>query len=289
MKDLTISIVNYNSGEYLTRCLDSIKLVEGEAKIKTVVIDNNSTDESLTVAKNKFKNVEFIENKQNVGFGKAHNQILKKITTEFILLLNPDCLLEKGVISKLLEYYDKNSDTGVITCKIILPDGSVDLTAHRGLPTPWASLLYFFGDNSKYHLTNRDLKSPHEVDSISGAFFLTKKSVLEKSGFFDEKFFLYGEDIDLSVRIHNAGFKVIYYPDVSIIHYKGVSSGLKKHSQDITRADPKTRNLAVNAFYEAMFIFYDKHFKNKYFFLVNWLVYLGIYLRWGLAIIKKTV
>jgi GT2 family glycosyltransferase len=289
IRDLTVSIVNYNSGEYLTRCLESIKLVGDEAKIKTTVIDNNSTDKSLETARGLFPKVEFIDNKDNIGFGKAHNQVLKNLDTEYVLLLNPDCILEKGVIKKLLEYIEKNPETGAITCKIILPDGTVDLTAHRGLPTPWASLLYFFGDNSKYHLTNRDLKSPHEVDSISGAFFLTKKEVLEKSGFFDEKFFLYGEDIDLSVRIHDAGFKVIYYPDVSITHYKGVSSGLKKHSQDITRADSKTKLLAVNAFYEAMFIFYDKHFKRKYFFLINWLVYLGIYLRWGLALLKKTV
>lgn len=289
MKILTISIVNYNSGEYLSRCLESIKEVENEAKIKTIVVDNNSDDESLEDAEKKFPKVEFIKNKNNVGFGKAHNQVLKNLDTEYVLLLNPDCLLEKNVITKLLNYYEKNPDTGAITCKIILPDGTVDLTAHRGLPTPWASLLYFFGDNSKYHLTKSDMKSPHEVDSISGAFFLTKKSVLEKSGFFDEDYFLYGEDIDLSVRIHQAGFKVIYFPDVSITHFKGVSSGLKKHSQDITQANSKTRLRATNAFYEAMFIFYNKHFKKKYFFLINWLVYLGIYIRWAMAIIKKTV
>lgn len=289
MKNLTISIVNYNSGEYLSKCLESIKLIEEEARIQTIVVDNNSGDESLKIAKERFPEMEFIENKDNIGFGRAHNQVLKKLDTEYILLLNPDCVMERGVIKELLQYVEKNPDTGAITCKIILPDGSVDLTAHRGLPTPWASLLYFFGDNSKYHLTNRDLKNPHEVDSISGAFFLTKKIVLEKSGFFDEKFFLYGEDIDLSIRIHDAGFKVIYYPLASIVHYKGVSSGLKKHSQDITRADSKTKLLAINAFYEAMFIFYDKHFKRKYFFLINWLIYLGIYLRWGMALLKKTV
>lgn len=289
MTNLTISIVNYNSGEYLTRCLESIKSVEDEARIQVVVVDNNSTDESLKVAREQFPKFKFIENEENVGFGKAHNQVLKNLETEYVLLLNPDCILEKGVIKELLNYHKKNPDTGVITCKIILPDGTVDLTAHRGLPTPWASLLYFFGDNSKYHLTKHDLKTPHEVDSISGAFFLTSKDVLKKSGLFDENFFLYGEDIDLCVRISKAGFKVIYYPLVSITHFKGVSSGLKKHSQDITRASSQTKLRAVNAFYEAMFIFYDKHFKKKYFFIINWLVYLGIYLRWGVARLKKTV
>lgn len=289
MKSLTISIVNYNSGEYLMRCLSSIKTVEDEAKIKVVIVDNNSTDEGLNLAIQEFPKFKFINNEKNIGFGKAHNQVLRDLETEYVLLLNPDCILEKGVINRLLEYYEDHTDTGVITCKILLPDGTVDLTAHRGLPTPWASLLYFFGDHSKYHLTNRDLKNPHEVDSISGAFFLTKKEVLRKSGLFDENFFLYGEDIDLCVRIKKAGFKVIYYPLVNITHFKGVSSGLKKHSQDITRADKETRTRAVNAFYQAMFIFYDKHFKNKYFFLINWLVYLGIYLRWAVALLKKTV
>lgn len=289
MKNLTISIVNFNSGEYLARCLDSIKSVENEADIRVVVVDNASTDGSLILAKEKFPKYRFIENEKNVGFGTANNQVLKNLETEYVLILNPDCLLEKGVLKELLTYYEKNPDTGVMTCKIILPDGSVDYTAHRGLPTPWASLLYFFGDRTKYHLTDRDLKIPHEVDSVAGAFFLTTKKVLEKSGLFDEKFFLYGEDIDLCVRIKEAGFKVIYYPYVSITHFKGVSSGLKEHSQDITQANLETKKLAVDSFYKAMLIFYDKHFKGKYFFLINWLVYLGIYLKWGLARIKMTV
>ncbi len=289
IKNLTISIVNYNSGEYLSKCLESIRNVSDEAKIEIVVVDNDSTDESLSLAVEKFPQVKFIRNKENIGFGKAHDLVLKKLDTEFALILNPDCILEKGVLAKLLNFLAENPDVGAISPKIILPGGHVDLTAHRGLPTPWASMLYFLGDSSKYHLTDKDMEKPHEVDSISGAFFLTKKEVLTKVGLFDERFFLYGEDIDLCIRVKQAGFKIIYYPDVSITHFKGVSSGLKNHSQDITKANLQTRIRALNAFYEAMFIFYDKHFKDKYFFLINWLVYIGIYLRWGLARIKKTV
>lgn len=289
MKNLTIVILNFNSGEYLSKCLESVNLVQEEAKISTIVIDNNSFDESLNLAQSKFKNADFVKNVDNFGFSKGYNPILKKNSTEFILLLNPDCLLEKGVVKKLLEDFDRDPKIGAATGKIILPNGKIDLTAHRGFPTPWASLLYAFGDDSLYHLTNKVSDQVHEVDAISGAFFMTKKSVLEKVGYLDENFFLYGEDIDLSLRIKKADYKIIYDPSVKITHYKGISSGLKKHSQELTAANSQTKKRAMNSFYEAMIIFYNKHYKNKYPFFINWLVYLGIYLRWGLATLKKTV
>lgn len=288
MKNLTIAILNYNSGEYLSRCLESIKEVEKEANISVVVIDNNSSDDSLKNAKQKFINTEFVENIENMGFSKGYNPTLKKIKTEFILLLNPDCLLKKGVIKEILGDF-KDESVGAASCKIVLPDGKIDLTAHRGFPTPWASLLYILGDDSKYHLTERLTAEIHEVDSITGAFFMTKKSILDKVGFLDERFFLYGEDLDICLRIKNAGFKIIYDPSVEITHFKGISSGLKKHSQGLSEASVLTRTRAKDAFYEAMILFYDKHYKNKYPFFINWLVYLGIYCKWMLAKIKTTV
>lgn len=288
MKDLTISIVNYNSGEYLTKCLSSIKLVENEAKIKVVVVDNNSTDESFKTAREKFREYEFIENKENLGFGKAHNQVLRQLKTEFILLLNPDCLLEKGVIKKILEDFE-DPLVGAATCKIILSNGKTDMTAHRGFPTPYASLLYVLGNDSLYHLTGNNPEVLHEVDAITGAFLMTTKDVLDKSGLFDEKFFMFGEDIDLCLRIKKAGFKVVYDPEVKIIHYKGISHGLKKHSKDLSPAGRETKTRAMNAFYDAMLIFYNKNYKKNYPFFINWLVYLGIYLKWGMAKIRMSV
>jgi GT2 family glycosyltransferase len=288
MKDLTIAVLNYNSGEYLSRCLESIDKVSGEAEISIIVIDNNSTDDSFQNAKLKFKDVEFVQNGQNLGFAKGYNQTLKNIKTEFVLLLNPDCLLQKGVIKRILEDLD-DQKVGAATCKIILPDGKIDLTAHRGFPTPWASILYLLGNDSLYHLTNKMSPEVHEVDAIAGAFFMTKKSVLEKVGYLDERFFLYGEDLDLCLRIKKAGYKIIYDPCVEIMHFKGISSGLKKHSQELSMADKKTRERARDAFYQSMILFYDKHYKNKYPFFVNWLVYIGVYLKWNLAKLKNTV
>lgn len=289
MKDLTIAILNYNSGEYLHKCLDSIKNVSGEARISVIAIDNASTDDSFQNLRNKFKDIKFVENSKNVGFSKGYNEVLKRIKTEFILLLNPDCLLQKGVVAKILEDFENDSSIGAATCKIVLPDGSIDLTAHRGFPTPLASFLYFLGNDSLYHLTKNNPDTIHEVDAIAGAFFMTKKNVLEKAGFLDEKFFLYGEDIDLCLRIKKAGFKVIYDPSVSITHYKGISSGLKKHSSELSKANSLTKKQAMNAFYESMLIFYKKHYKKKYPFFINWLVYLGIYTKWNLAKFQKNV
>lgn len=289
MKTLTIAILNYNSGEYLLKCLESLSLVKDEADIKTIVIDNDSTDQSLEIAKQKFEEVQFVENNENLGFSKGYNRTLKKINSEFILLLNPDCILKKGVIKKILEDFVSDEKIGAASCRILLPDGKIDLTAHRGFPTPWASFLYLLGDDSLYHLTKENVQSLHEVDSITGAFFMTKSEILDRVGFLDENFFLYGEDLDLCFRIKKAGFKVVYDPSVEITHYKGISSGLKKHSQDFTAADIKTRKRAKDAFYESMIIFYNKHYKNKYPFFINWLVYLGIYMKWSLAKIKSTV
>lgn len=289
MKTLTIAVLNFNSGDFLKKCLESVKTVRSEADIDVYAIDNNSTDESFNLDQGQFNDVKFIKNEANLGFSRGYNKVLKNIKTEFILLLNPDCILKKGVIKKILEDFENDSLVGAATCKIILPEGKVDLTAHRGFPTPLASMLYLLGDDSLYHLTKENLNGLHEVDAIAGAFFMTKKTILEKVGFLDEKFFLYGEDLDLCFRIKKAGFKIVYDPDVEITHFKGISSGLKKHSQKLSPADKKTKDRALNAFYESMIIFYDKHYKNKYPFFIKWLVYAGVYLKWGLAKIKTTV
>lgn len=283
MTKLTISIVNYNAGRYLTQCLNSVEKMKDEADIVVYVVDNASTDDSIRKSQELEFKVNFILNKKNLGFGKAHNQTLKKAKTELVLILNPDTKLEKGVISEMTQFMAQNTDVGAATCKILLPDGTVDLTAHRGFPTPWASLLYLLGDESLYHLTKNKLDVPHEVDAISGSFFLTRKSILEKVGYFDEDYFMYAEDIDLCYRIKQAGFKIMYIPQVKILHFKGVSTGLKKMTQKITTATIDTKRRSLNAFYEAMKIFYKKHYEKQYPFFVNWLIYLSINFRWWLA------
>lgn len=274
---LTVSIVNFNSGVYLLRCLESLEQVSDEVSLEIFVVDNNSSDDSFSEAKRKFTKINFIETGENLGFGSANNLVLKKLKTEFCLILNPDTEVKSGVLGKMVSFMEENLDVGVATCKVLLENGTLDWASHRGFPTPFASLLYFMGNDSLYHLSNRPMDKSHEVDSISGAFFLTRKSVLDKVGGFDEDFFLYGEDLDLCFRIRSKGFKVVYVPEVSIIHHKGVSSGLKKQTQEISTADLETKIRSLNAFYNAMKIFYRKHLEKNYPTIINWLVYLGIY------------
>lgn len=290
MKKLTISIVNYNAGQYLLSCLESLAKIKDELDFDVFIIDNASSDDSIEKAKKEFPKYNYILNKKNLGFGKAHNTVLKKAITPYLLTLNPDCEVPKDVVSHLINFMDKNPDVGVCSPRVEKADGSLDKASHRGFPTPFASFLYYFLKNDRfYHLTNRNMDKPHEVDSVVGAFMLIRKSTLEKVGYFDEDFFLYGEDIDLCFRIKQAGFKVIYIPEVKVKHIKGVSSGIKKHSQSATSAEESTKNLALNNFYGTMKLFYKKHYEKTYPIFINRLVYLGIDIKKWLAMRKRLV
>ncbi len=290
MKKLTISIVNYNTGEYLIKCLDSLKKIENELDFDVYVVDNNSSDGSHEKAKEKFPQFNFIFNKENLGFGKAHNLVLKKANTPYVLTLNPDSEVPSETLSFVYDFMEKNHEVGIASSRVEKEDGSIDKASHRGFPTPYASFLYFFLKNDRlYHLTDRDMLKTHEVDSVVGAFMFIRKSMLEKIGYFDEDYFLYGEDIDLCFRAIKEGFRVMYIPEVKILHVKGVSSGIKKHSQENSGADNSTKNKSLGYFYSTMKIFYKKHYSNKYPFIINWLVYLGIDIKLFLAKRKKIV
>ncbi len=290
MAKLTISIVNFNDGEFLIKCLESLEKVKNEVSLDIYVVDNASSDGSIDKAQKKFPNYNFILNKENLGFGKGHNLILKNLKSDYVLVLNPDVEVGKGVLSTLVAFLDNHPEVGAISPKVVLNNGQIDWASHRGFPTPWAALNYYFlKDDSLYHLSKMDMSKPHEVDAISGAFFLTRKSVLNQVGLFDESYFMYGEDLDLCFRIKKAGFKIMYLPEVSIIHHKGVSSGLKKHSEQIATASSDTQKRAFDAFYDSMKIFYRKNLAKSYPFFINWLVYLGINLKWFLAKRKMQV
>lgn len=287
---LSVVIVSFNSGHFLIECLDSLKKASKEMDLDVWVVDNASSDGSIQQAKEKYPQNKYILNTQNLGFGAANNIALKQIKDEYILLLNPDCFVSSDTLKFMVSFLQKNEDVGAASCKVEKKDGSIDWASHRGFPTPWASFLYFvLGDDSLYHLTNKNMTTAHEVDAISGAFFMTRKSVLEKVGFFDEDYFLYGEDIDLSFRIKRMGLQVMYIPDVVVLHHKGTSSGIKEHSQEVSTAALESKKKALDSFYKTMKIFYVKHLASEYPFFINWLVYFGINLKWQLAKRKMSV
>jgi GT2 family glycosyltransferase len=290
MKKLTISIVNYNAGEYLIKCLDSLRRASKALEFDVYVVDNASSDGSIEMAQKEFPEVNFIKNKENLGFGKAHNLVLKNAKTPYLLVLNPDCEVPSGTLEYMYDFMEKNPNVGLSTCEIVKSDGTLDKAAHRGFPTPWQSFLYlFFKKDKHYHMTNVDMTTAHEIDSAVGAFMFVRKSVLDKVGYFDEDYFLYGEDIDLCYRIKENGFKIMYVPEVKILHVKGVSSGIKEHSRNLSAADTQTKNSSVQYFYGTMKTFYKKHYAKKYPFFINWAAYMAIDLKKYMAKRKKSV
>jgi len=280
--DLSIIIVNYKTKALLKQCLDSIFNYE------IIVVDNDSRDGSAEMVEKEFPKVELIKNKENLGFAKGNNQALRRAQSKYILFLNSDTIVPKETIPELLSYLEKHPKIGVVTPRLELRDGKIDLDSHRGFPQPWAAFCYFTGleklfPGSKtfgqYHQTWKELNTVHEIDSCCGAFLLTRKKILEKIGGFDESYFFYGEDLDLCFRIKQKDWKIVYYPKVKAIHYKGASSGLRKESRDVSQVDRKTRLKAVQASIEAMEIFYDKFYKNKYPLWVTFFVKLGIQIK----------
>lgn len=282
--DLSVIIVNYNTGDYLRHCLESLSPACSHLTSEVIVVDNASTDGSER-AVTQFSGVTLIKNSRNVGFAKANNIGIKKTRGEYVLLLNPDTGIEENTLKVMVDFMREHPESGAATCKVVLANGEIDWASHRGFPTPWASATYFLRLSklfpkslffAKYHLTYKNLDQIHEIDSPSGAFYLVPRKVINKVGRLDEDYFMYGEDLDLSFRVKKAGFKIYYNPEVKIIHYKGIASGIKEHSKDLSAANLTSRIKATESFYDTMWTFYQKHYQNKYPKLVGWLVRIGI-------------
>jgi GT2 family glycosyltransferase len=284
-KDLSVIIVSYNTASLTFYCIDRLfSSLEKEKNIsyEVIVVDNGSKDDTIKrLKKISFKkpNLLIIQNKKNLGYAKANNLGVKKASGKFILFLNSDVLISDINWNNLLKFFKKNEKIGALTVRVNLKNNTIDPACHRGLPTLWRSFCYFFRLEKifasfpflnrlfgGYHLVYLDLEKIHEVEAISGAFFLTKKKILERLKGFDEDFFMYGEDLDLCLRIRKLGYKIVYYPLFSVLHLK-YQSGLRKEDKEIKR---KTNYY----FYQAMKIFYQKHYEKKYPFFVNLLVYL---------------
>jgi O-antigen biosynthesis protein len=251
--------------------------------MEVFVVDNNSVDGSVEMVSEKFPRVKIITNKENTGFSKANNQAINLASGEYILLLNPDTVVEDDTFGKVVGFMDKTPDAGGLGVKMIDGQGIFLPESKRGLPTPVVAFYKIFGLSAlfprsktfgKYHLGFLNSEKIHSVDILSGAFMLLRKSVLEKTGNLDETFFMYGEDIDLSYRILQQGYKNYYFPETRIIHYKGEST--KKSSINY-----------VFVFYNAMIIFARKHFSKQNARMFSFLINIAIYFRAFLAILNR--
>ena len=282
---ISIIIVNYNVRYFLQQCLFSVRAATKNIAAEVFVVDNNSSDGSIEMLQETFPEVVLIANKQNVGFSKANNQAIKIAKGEYILLLNPDTVVEETTFASVCNFMDEHNDAGGLGVLMIDGKGNFLPESKRGLPTPQVALYKISGLSAlfpesktfgKYHLGYLDKNKTHEVDVLSGAFMLLRKSVIEKIGMLDEEYFMYGEDIDLSYRITLAGYKNYYYSGTKIIHYKGEST-------------KKTSVNYVFVFYKAMVIFAKKHFAPGNAALFSFLINLAIWLRAGAAIIQRFI
>jgi O-antigen biosynthesis protein len=260
MIDLSIIIVNYNVKEFLLNLLESIRIAAKNISTEIFVVDNASDDGSVESLKEKFPEVKLIVNKINHGFGAANNQALEEAKGKYFLLINPDTIVKKETLVKMIEFFEKNPECGIAGCKVLNPDGTLQLACRRGFPGPWTSFTKVMGLGklfpksklfARYNLTYLDENKTYEVDAVSGAFMMMRREVYEKIGGFDPQFFMYGEDLDLCYRSQKGGYKVFYLHETEIIHYKGEST--KRSSIDETKV-----------FYDAMHLFVKKHFSTSF-------------------------
>ena len=287
MTKLSVIIVNYNVKYFLEQCLHSCQKAVSQLsahnpdwETEVFVVDNNSVDGSNEMVRERFQWVKLIANRDNKGFSKANNQAIRESKGEYVLLLNPDTVVEEDTFLSTVTFMDEHPDGGGLGVKMIDGKGNYLPESKRGLPAPDVAFYKIFGLSSlfprskifgKYHLGFLDKEEVHAVDVLAGAFMLLRREVLEEIGLLDETFFMYGEDIDLSYRITKAGYKNYYFPDTRIIHYKGEST--KKGSVNY-----------VFVFYNAMIIFAKKHFTANNAALFSFLINTAIYFRAGISI-----
>jgi N-acetylglucosaminyl-diphospho-decaprenol L-rhamnosyltransferase len=270
--DVSVVIVNYKVRDLLRECLRSLEHDLSVLRGEVWVVDNASGDGSVQMVTAEFPRVRLIANERNVGYGAANNQAIRQACGRYILVLNPDTKLSPGAIVDTIAEMEANPDIGALGPKLVLADGTLDRACRRSFPSPEVAFYRLFGMArlfpnhprfARYNLLNVDEDTAIDVDSVVGAFMLVRREVVERVGMFDEAFQMYGEDLDWAFRIKEAGWRVRYHPQVVVLHYKGQSSRQRPGS-------------SIHSFYDAMHIFYDKHYARQHSAPFNALVHLGI-------------
>ena len=264
--DLSIVILNYNTRDLTRICVKTVLASRlGTYSMEVIVCDNGSTDGTLEMIAKEFPGIVRIDNRKNLGFAAGNNPGIQRAKGRYILLLNTDTEVPVQTLATMIRFMDQTPDAGAATCKLLLPDGSMDSACHRGFPAPWVAFTYLskletvfpktrlFGE---YHQLYKDLDIIHGVDCISGAFFMVRREVVKHVGLMDEDYFMYGEDIDWAYKIRQAGWTIMFNPDVTILHKKKQSG----------RANILKRRRVTTEiyFHKYNWLFYKKHFANKY-------------------------
>jgi O-antigen biosynthesis protein len=281
--ELSVIIVNFNVRDFLRQCLCSVKTASENIDCETLVVDNNSEDGSVGMIKSEFPDVKLIINRVNSGFSAANNQAIKKSQGRFILLLNPDTIVEKDAFSKCIDFMNIHSDAGAIGVRMKNGEGRFLPESKRAFPTPGIAFFKTFGLSflfpkspilNKYYLPQIKILQTSLTEVISGAYMFIRRDALEKSGLLDEDFFMYGEDIDLSYRLLQTQYNNYYFPVVSIVHFKGKSTSRDKYKD-------------IFHFYDSMRIYVRKHSAEGKYRSFQLPIIAAIYLRQILALINR--
>jgi GT2 family glycosyltransferase len=281
--ELSVIIVSFNVKDFLRRCLCSVEIALEKIDCEIFVVDNNSGDGSVEMMKSEFPNVKLLINKVNAGFSAANNQAIKMSDGRFVLLLNPDTIVEENTFSKCIDFMNEHHDAGALGIRMINGEGRFLPESKRAFPTLGTAFFkssgfsYLFPESqifNRYYLPQIDNNATSLTEVISGAFMFIRRETLNKSGLLDEDFFMYGEDIDLSYRLLQTGYKNYYFPEIQIVHFKGRST-VRDSFKDILH------------FYEAMRVYVRKRAKERKYGSFQLIVIPAIYFREGLALMNR--
>jgi GT2 family glycosyltransferase len=281
--DLTVVVLSFNTSALLDECLTSVVENCQDVRAEVCVVDSGSTDGSIELVRERFPTVQLTVTPGFGGFAHANNLILRRAAGRYSLLLNSDTRLEPHALRRVVAYMDAHPDVGVLGAKLIKDDGSLDLACRRGFPTPAVAMYRMLGLSrlfpksprfGRYNLTYLDPNVTAEVDAVCGAFMLVRGTAMAQVGLLDEQFYFYGEDLDWALRFQLAGWKVVYYPEVTVLHHKGQTS--RQQSERLLRE-----------FYRAMRVFYRKHYARQNGALLRKVVYAGISLSETLALFRN--
>jgi hypothetical protein len=277
--DCSVVLVAYQSAAYLPRCLESIARTTHTTSYEIVVVDNASSDGTVALLRESAVPVRVFQNPENLGFARAANRGAREATGRYLLFLNPDTELQEGALDRSVAYLDGHPVAGVLGAKVLNPDGTIQRACRRSIPTPRVAFFQLTGLGKlwrnhsaagAYNLEKQDPTRTADVGAVSGAFLLIRREAWQRAGGFDERFFLYGEDLDLCLGVSRLGYRVVYYPEAVVVHHKGASSR-------------QARRRANREFHRAMRLFHDKHFARGAFPPMNWLIRGAIAARGALA------
>lgn len=282
---VSVIIASYNTRTLLRDCLRSLAECPSRSRWEVYVVDNASCDGSAEMVEREFPWVRLLRSARNRGYAYANNLALRQARGRYLLLLNPDTVVAPDAIDRLVAALEADPDAAIAGPRLIRPDGSLDLACRRSFPTPSVALYRMLGLSklfprsrrfARYNLTYLDPSEPAEVDAVVGACMLVRGAAMARVGLLDERFFMYGEDLDWAYRFRQDGWRVLYRPDAVVVHHKGAAS--RRESQR-----------ALRAFYDAMAIFYDKHYAHDRSLLARSAVRAAIALRYCWACLRNAL